>query len=86
MTLYKVHTQLLTFLAHLVGPDTCLYLADVTLVQQHHTKAALAYTAADAERQFVVHQFLVEVESKSLFLAFNLQLTNQRLRVNTDTH
>ena len=45
--LYKCHTSFAAGLAHIFGPDARLSLANVGLVQQNHTQAALADAASD---------------------------------------
>ena len=84
--LYQIHSEGLALAAHVVGPDAGLDLTDVGLVEEHHAKTALSDTTAYGERQTVVEQLLVEEELFALFLALNLQLTQQTLLVDTDTH
>lgn len=80
------HSSLLTFFSHIFRPDTSLNLADVRLVEQHHTETALTDTTTDTQWQLVVQELLVEIEILSIFLAFQLQLAKQALLVNTNTH
>jgi hypothetical protein len=47
-------------LAHGLGPDAGLYLADVGFVEHEHAQTALTDTAADAQWQLVVEQLLVK--------------------------
>ena len=84
--LNQVHPQFLTFIPHVVRPDTCLNLSDMSLVQQHHTQTALSDTTSDREGQLVVQQLLMEIELFALFLTLYLQLTQQTLLIHTDTH
>ena len=58
----------------------------MSLVQQHHTKPTLTYTATNAERQTSVEQLAMEEQLLAVFLAFKLQLSQQGLLVNTNTH
>ena len=84
--LNKIHSHGLALRAHLVGPYTCLYLADVGLVEEHHTQAALTDTSADALWQLAVEQLLVEIELQTLFLVFDSELAQEGFLVHTDTH
>ena len=68
------------------GPDAGLNLTNMAFMQQHHTETALPYSTADAQRQSVVQQLLMEVELLALLLALYLQLTQQTLLVYADTH
>lgn len=61
MTLNKGHTHGRALTPHLIGPDACLYLAYVAFVQHHHAQTALAYAAANAQRQFAGQQLAVEI-------------------------
>ena len=86
LSLDERHPSLLTFFSHIFRPDTSLNLADVRLVEQHHTETALTDTTTDTQWQLVVQELLVEIELLSIFLAFQLQLAKQALLINTDTH
>ena len=55
------HTELLAFMAHIIRPNTCLYLSEMRLMQQHHAEAALSDTAADTLRQFAGEEALMEI-------------------------
>ena len=45
LKLNQIHSNSLALIAHILGPYTCLNLADVGLMQEHHTKATLADTS-----------------------------------------
>ena len=55
-------------------------------VEEHHAETALANTTTDAQGQFVVQQLLVEIELFTLLLTLNLQLAQQTLLIDADTH
>lgn len=61
MALNKGHTHGRALTPHLLGPDACLYLANVAFVQHHHAQTALAYATANAQRQFAGQQLAVEI-------------------------
>ena len=84
--LYQVHTEFLALLTHIVGPDRSLDLTDMSLVEQHHAETALSDTATDTQGQFVVQQLLVEIELFALLLSLDLQLAQQTLLIDADTH
>ena len=84
--LYQGHTHFFAFLTHAVGPDGGLDLADVSFVKQHHAQTTMTNTSSNAQGQAVVEQLLVEIELLTLLLTLNLELAQQTLFVNTDTH
>jgi hypothetical protein len=84
--LYQIHSEGLALSAHVIGPDAGLDLTDVGLMEEYHTETTLSDTTANRERQTVIEQLLVEEELFAFLLAFNLQLTQQTLLVDTDTH
>lgn len=55
-------------------------------MQEHHTETALPNTATYRKGQFVIEQLLVEEELLTLILSLNLQLSQQTLLIDTDTH
>ena len=61
LKLNQIHSNSLALIAHILGPYTCLNLADVGLMQEHHTKAALADTSTDTFGQLAIEKFLVEI-------------------------
>ena len=46
----QLHPKTATLATHLIGPDARLCLADMSLMQQYHTQAALTYATTDRER------------------------------------
>ena len=72
--------------AHVFRPNASLNLTDVGLMEEYHTETTLSDTTAYGEWQAVIEQLLVEEELFAFLLAFNLQLTQQTLLVDTDTH
>ena len=65
---------------------TCLYLAKMGLMEQHHAKTALPNAAAYAQRQLAGQQFFVEIKLFAALLSCNLQLPQQCLLVYTYAH
>ena len=55
-------------------------------VEEHHAETALADTATDTQGQFVIQQLLVEIELFALLLSLDLQLAQQTLLIDADTH
>ena len=86
MILNQVHAKTFALPPHVVGPDAGLDFTDVPFVEQHHAEATLSDAAADAQRQLVVQQLLVEIELFALLLMLNLQLSEQRLLIDADAH
>ena len=76
----------MALLAHILWPDARLGLTDVSLVEEHHTEAALADTTTDREWELAFEKALVEVELHAVFLASELELMEECLRIDTDTH
>lgn len=63
-----------THFSGLTVPYRCLYLADVHLVQEKHTKAALADAAAYCQRQLVFEQHFVEGQACAMLTAGEREL------------
>ena len=70
----------------LIRPDGALYFSDMRLAQVEHTDTGLADTAADCERKIVFQNRLLERKLCTLLTAGELQLTPQRIRIDTDAH
>lgn len=55
-------------------------------MQEYHTETTLTNTTTNTQGQLVMEQFLVEIQCLTLLLTLQLQLAEQRLLVDTDTH
>ena len=76
----------MTFLAHIIRPDTGLDLSEMTFLEEYHTQTTLTDTTTYAEGQFAVQELLVEIQLSTIFLASELQLAQQALLIHTNTH
>ena len=82
----NIGTCLTALFTHILRPYACLYLTYVSLVKQQHAQTALPYTSANAERQFPAKQLTVEIQLRSVLLAFKSKLAQQRLPVDSYSH
>ncbi len=84
--LYQGHSVQSALTAHFFGPNTGLNLAYMGFVEKHHAEAALPHSATDGQWEFAIEEFLMEIESGSFLLALYLQLTGERLGIDSDSH
>ena len=86
MILNQVHAKTFALPPHVVGPNAGLDFADMAFVQKHHAKTTLSNTTTNGEGQTVVEQLLVEIQLFAFLLMLKLQLSQQALFIDTDTH
>ena len=86
LILYQRHAELFALLSHVVWPDAGLDFSDVRFLEQNHAQSALSDATSDAQGEFVVDKLLVEIEFASLLFPGNLELAEQRLFIDADTH
>ena len=67
-------------------PVRGLYLSDVCLAQEEHTKSGLSDTAANGVRQFPIQECFMEFQLHSLGASALVQLANERFFIHTHAH
>ena len=83
---HKNNARFTAVLMHLTRPEACLDFADVGLAEEIHAKARLADPTSDRFGEFPGKKPFMKKQFLTLGLSLDLQLSEQGLFVDPNTH